>query len=321
MAFAQRTRFTQRMLRNALRLRDWRYGRALTAAGLSPCGLSVAGDALRVHELGISISRDNSSIIPMIPDALLLKRKLGIQFFNAADGVIAVSDDFKLRIDSGEEVFILREILWDGIYDFGMPAKDIVVWDIGMNVGIASLYFATRSFVRAVLGFEPFQPTFNSAKRNLALNPRLALKIKPQNCGIAGRAHAAQAEYLSTWRGSVGVGGIRKDVLDRVRLGGDRITVEGVELLAADCVLRSILKEYPGCSVVAKIDCEGSEYEIIRCLHENRLLGELSAVMLEWHQHGPRELEQTLQDAGFATYSRSPYGEIGMICAAHLRDS
>jgi FkbM family methyltransferase len=317
----QRMRFTQRMLRNALRLRDWRFGRALTVAGVSPRGLSVAGDALRVDELGISISRDNSSLIARIPDAFLLNRELGVQFSNGADGVIAVSDGFKLHIDSGEEVFILREILWEGIYDFGMPAEDIVVWDIGMNVGIASLYFATRSRVRAVLGFEPFQPTFHSAKRNLDLNPTLASKIKPQNCGIAGRAYAVQTEYSSTWKGSVGVGGIRKEVLDLARLGGDQIAVERVELLAADGALRSILKAYPNCSVVAKIDCEGSEYEIIRCLHDSRLLGELSAVMLEWHQHGPRELEQTLQDAGFATFSPSSHGERGMIYAARLRDN
>lgn len=315
MAITAQIRFARTVLRNFMCVHDWQFSRALAVARVSSRGLSVVGDSLRVHYLGISIPRQSSSIVQNIPDALLLRRKLGVRFCNAAEGIVATFGHFKIRITSGEEIFILREIFLHGVYNFGIQSKDIVVWDIGMNVGIASLYFAAHPCVRAVLGYEPFRPTFDAARLNFALNPGLASKITPRNCGIGAQATVTRAEYLSTWKGSIGVGGIREGVRNRPRLDGGEITVENVELAAADCVLRSILDDYPDCTIVAKIDCEGSEYEIIRCLDKKGLLGHLSAIMLEWHQRGPEELERALHHRGFVTYSQSSSDGIGMIYA------
>lgn len=320
-ALTSRLRFSFVLLGNFLRLRSLYHSRSLAAAGVPLQGLSVVGGALRVKELGISISRGSSGLITHLSDAILLNREKRVHFSNVRDTIVASSGDFMVHISSGEEVFILREVLRDGAYNFGLRAENIVVWDIGMNVGIASLYFAARPDVRAVLGFEPFRPTFEAAKENFALNPALSSKIRPYNCGIAGGHRVVSASYLSSWKGSVGVDGIRKDVLERVRLGGDRVTVEKVELVGADCVLKSILEDYPGSSIVAKIDCEGSEYEIMRCLDESNLLGKLSVVMLEWHEHGPQELERILRKRGFSTFSRSLTSKLGLIYAARSRDS
>jgi hypothetical protein len=104
---------------------------------------------------------------------------------------------------------------------------------------------------------------------------------------------------------------------ERVHYSSDAVTVERVELLAADEVLRSIRTEYPGCAVLAKVDCEGSEYEIIRCLHEKGLLSELSIIVMEWHERGPQELATILEESGFVTLSPpSPNnGVTGMLYA------
>lgn len=318
-AAAARLRFSRVVLRNFLRLRNLFYARSLARAGVSSRGLSVVGDKLWVEELGISISRDLAALISHIPDALLLSRGLRVRFSNVRDTIVASSGNFAVHVSSGEDLFILREVLMDGVYNFGLPGEGVVVWDVGMNVGIASLYFAARPDVRAVLGFEPFQPTFEAAKRNFELNPTLSLKIRPHNYGVAGAPRFARASYLSSWKGSVGVDGIRKEVLDRVRLDGGQVTAENVELLGADCVLRSIIKDYPDSAIVAKIDCEGSEYEIIRCLDESNLLGELSVVMLEWHERGPRELERILRSRGFSTFSQLFSSNLGLIYAAKDR--
>jgi FkbM family methyltransferase len=249
---------------------------------------------------------------------LLLRRTLGINFFTSTDGIIAETGGFKLHISTSQGLGILREILWDGVYNFGTAPRDVVVWDIGMNVGTASLYFATRSYVKAVLGFEPFRPNFDLAKRNLALNPELEPKVKPHNFGIAGRAYGTEMEFDPQWNASAGLGGKYTGYRDAAPVTGGSITVEHVELLAADCVLKSILEGYPKCAVVAKIDCEGSEYEIIRCLHEKQLLRELSIIILEWHERGPSELQGILHEAGFCTYSPSPAnGALGKLYAVN----
>jgi FkbM family methyltransferase len=306
MGFPPRLRSGLLLLRNALVLRDWEYGMLLARLGMPPWGFSATQRGLQVRELGILIPRESSSLIPCLGDALCLKRMLGVNFSSSQEGIIATAGRLRFHITSGEELYILREILWDGVYNFGVPLENVVVWDIGMNVGMASLYFASRPNVRAVLGFEPFRPTFDAARRNAALNPELEAKIKLRNFGIAARACSAETEFDPEWKGGVGVNGICERLRKKIHLSGDSLRVERVQLLAADEVLQSIKSDYPECAIVAKIDCEGSEYEIIRCLHEKRLLGELSMMMIEWHDRGPQELETILHPSGFVTFSPAP---------------
>ena len=309
--------FELQVLRSFLVLHDWHYARVITGLGMNPSGLSVTEDGLRVDALDVSIPRDSAWLIPLIELALLLQRTLGVRFCISPGGIIADTGRFKLRIATRQGMEVLREVL-EGVYNFGVAPTDTVVWDIGMNAGTASLYFAARSNVRAVVGFEPFRPTFEAAKSNLAMNPELEPKIKPHNFGIAARSYGMETEFDSLWNASASLCGSMTSLRDRLRLSGTNVTIEHVELLAADRVLMSIVADYPHCAIVAKIDCEGSEYEIIHCLHEKRLLRKLSIVMLEWHKRGPEELQAILHDAGFCTYSASPSnGVTGMLYAVN----
>jgi FkbM family methyltransferase len=286
-------------------LGEWHYGRIVTELGISPAGLLATDNGLHIPELGATIPRDSEWLLNNIRDMFVLRRMAGVSFHSSPDGVLASSEEFRVKISSAEEVYILREILCGGIYNFRSVSDKVVVWDIGMNVGMASLYFAARPYVHAVIGCEPVPPTFQAALANLALNPSLQGKIKPYNFGVAARAYRTSMEYNGAWKANVGLGGLPQGIRDQMRSSSD-VTVESVELHAADHVLRSILAEYPDSAVVAKIDCEGSEYEIVRCLHENRLLQRLSIVILEWHQRGPSELEDMLRDAGFSTHCPLP---------------
>lgn len=316
MGLLKKPRYAWRVVRNAIRLRDWQYGREITARGLSPVGLSVNGRGLHFEELNVTFPRGDESFFIHMKDAALLKRLAGVTFHDSDQGTIASSLGFRAHVSSGEEFYILREILYDGVYNFGTAADNVVVWDIGMNAGFASLYFAARPSVRAVIAFEPFRPTFDAAVRNFELNPDLRAKIKPHNFGVAARSYATTVEYNSTWKGHSSVSGNSGDVREQFHIPDHGLTMEPVELQPADEVLKSILADYPEHAVVAKIDCEGSEYEILRCLYENQLLEKISIVMLEWHQRGPAELQAMLHDSGFSTYSTFPLSsEIGMLYA------
>jgi len=316
MAFRPWLRAALSTSRNALILRDWEYGRLLARLGMFPSGMSATRQGLQVEELGIIIPRETPSLLSGLGDAGVLARSPGVEFSNTREGIIASAGKLRFRITSGEEFYILREILSDGVYNFSVPHDDVVVWDIGMNAGFASLYFASREQVRAVVGFEPFQPTFADAQFNMALNPELAPKIHLRNFGIAAQSGAKDTEFDPEWKGSAGVNGICERLNTRVHISGEERRIEHVQLLAADEVLQSIRSDYPGSPIVAKIDCEGSEYEIIRCLYEKRLLRELSALMIEWHDRGPQELEAMLKASGFATFSPGPAsGQFGMLYA------
>lgn len=67
--------------------------------------------------------------------------------------------------------YLIKEIFEEGAYNFHIPTKkDIIVFDIGMNIGIASLFFAGRANVKKVYSFEPFAPTYEKAVRNFQMN-------------------------------------------------------------------------------------------------------------------------------------------------------
>jgi hypothetical protein len=74
---------------------------------------------------------------------------------------------------------------------------------------------------------------------------------------------------------------------------------ERVTLHAAGEVLRGIRARHPGCAVIAKVDCEGAEYDILAALERDGLLADVSAWMIEWHFKGPEVLQAMLGKAGF----------------------
>jgi hypothetical protein len=67
---------------------------------------------------------------------------------------------------------------------------------------------------------------------------------------------------------------------------------------------------------MAKIDCEGSEYEILDALDQANLLNKFKIVIMEWHEKGPEKLETYLRKNNFTIFSRRPKSKaIGMIYA------
>jgi hypothetical protein len=68
---------------------------------------------------------------------------------------------------------------------------------------------------------------------------------------------------------------------------------------------------------VAKIDCEGAEYEIIDSLYHSGKLNAIEAIMMEWHRDGPDHLLRVLTNAGFTVLScsTSDVARQGMIYA------
>lgn len=246
---------------------------------------------------------------------------------DAAGRLLCAVGDIAAPIEGLEDIWILHEIFVVGIYnliDTVAATRHVVVWDIGMNVGLASLYFAARPQVVAVIGNEPIARTYRAALDRLQLNPAGARKITALNYGVGGSNRTELVDYCDAFRGSVGLYGLVGDVARRqIVLGIDEATTtiskEELPMRAAPDVLNAIRSAHPGLAVVAKIDCEGAEYEILAALAQSGQLHTLAAVMLEWHRDGPDQLVATLEAAGFAVNSvgRSDVAGQGMIYAVH----
>ncbi len=101
------------------------------------------------------------------------------------EGVLASFKDLQLYIETPEEFFIIKEVFIEKDYNL-LSQESFVVFDIGMNIGISSLFFGLKNNVEKIYSFEPVVPTYNQALYNLGLNPRYSNKIEAFNFGLGG---------------------------------------------------------------------------------------------------------------------------------------
>ncbi len=267
------------------------------------------GSTVTLSNLGLSMPVNSFGFLldnyPLARDL----RRIGARFFTENGKLFIDIRGVVLNPTTAEEVFITHEIFFKGIYNFVFPRKCIVV-DVGMNVGIASLFFSSLDNVLKVYSFEPFLPTFEHAKYNLSLNEKLSQNIVPQNIGLGSRSETLVVDYDYANKGQAGVGGttfIRSEL--------EEVERQTIVLKDTAPVMRELLNRHPDTAFALKLDCEGSEYEIVRNLLEHNLLGLFSIVFIEWHQQGPETLLTSLRSSGFTSFFQHTSETIGVIYA------
>src|SRR4030042_989812 len=109
-----------------------------------------------------------------------------------------------LLLETYQDAYVAHEVFLKQLYAF-RTARGAVVLDIGMNVAIASLYFAQMEQVEHIYGYELFEDTYRQALRNLLLNPMLAMKITANNQGVWHTADSRVLEYNYEWKASLGL--------------------------------------------------------------------------------------------------------------------
>ena len=183
---------------------------------------------------------------------------------------------------------ILTEIFISNNYNIHLPEKDSVFIDVGMNVGIASLYFARYEWISKVYGFEPFPDTYQQAIDNFALNDTSVRdKIFPKNIALFNKdeeVEVAIGHEESGWRNIM----CRTEGKQRVNIVCRNASVE----------IGEIVSQNVGKQIILKIDTEGSEFSIFESLQETDILSNISAVMLEYHRN-PEPINKILSVFGF----------------------
>lgn len=214
----------------------------------------------------------------------------------------------RVEITSGSELFIINEILVEKCYNFRLPGSEkVIVMDVGLNVGLASLFFADHDQVERVYSYEPFLLTFRKAEFNLGLNPQLAGKISLHNFGLGLRDETLSVKFdpVNT--------GINSTLLENPKQ--KPAAEEKILVKAAKPVAANIIKDNPGKKILLKIDTEGAEYPIFENLFSERLADNIIAFMVEWHFNGPGDLETKLLQEGFKLNSFTINKNSGLIYA------
>lgn len=225
------------------------------------------------------------------------------------DGVLAHFNDLNLYMESSEEFFIVKEVFVEKDYNL-LSNERFVVFDIGMNIGVSSLFFALNKNVEQIYSFEPVVPTYNQAVYNLELNPTLSHKIEAFNFGLGGSSRVEQVLYNSQAKGNCGIRLESSLVIDK-----DKATAIEINIKDISEILPDLLAKHSGQKKVLKIDCEGAEYEILQKLSDTHLLADIDALLIEWHDKGAQILENILMANDFRIVSRHLTSISGMIYA------
>jgi FkbM family methyltransferase len=153
--------------------------------------------------------------------------------------------------------------------------------DIGANVGMATLWYASQAPNARILAVEPSREAARLLRANIARN------------GLEDRI-IVEAVALGREHGTAVLDTSGATVTGRVRAGGPGLNVPVWTL--SDVLRKHDLERVD----VLKIDCEGSEYDIFEGAvevlpHIARIVGEFDTV----DDRGPSDLKRMLESAGF----------------------
>jgi len=212
--------------------------------------------------------------------------------------IVTTPEGVKIDISNvpHEAMGITKEVFLKKDYAINF-SYDAVLIDIGLNRGIASLFFATYPNIKKIYSFEPFKPTFELAKKNLELNPQLTEKINAFNFGLGKVDITLKLPYMANATGGMST---TYDVCK----GDKNIKKETVIIKDAAKEMTSILEENKDKCIIVKCDCEGAEFEIFERLNEEKLIGNIDVILMEYHFNEPDGLVSILAGNGFVVRTK-----------------
>lgn len=243
----------------------------------------------------------------------------GFQFVFEQNEMFVKINELTIKVETLEELYIINEVFIENMYRIESKS-DYIVFDIGMNVGITSLYFSQFDNIKAIYGFEPFKPTFECANVNVMLNKKYTSKIHLSNVGLSNADKSINLSFDPQNKGNVGIKNV--GIYE-----GDTKQLEQIELKQASTSLQKIINEHPGNKIIVKLDCEGSEYDIIENLESASMLPAFNIFMIEWHKMDGyksrlNNLIASLKKNGFVVFTIGSFdSEIGMIYALNSYSS
>ena len=192
-----------------------------------------------------------------------------------ADGSVVLNiDGVRLYARQLDDLRFVEPIYFRNEYN-AIAGCELCAIDIGMNIGLTTLFLAKKNNVREIYAFEPFEPTFQRAVANLSLNPELARKVSVKNIGLSDKDE--DLTVLLNQEADSGRWSIRGARSGRAAA----ISVRNAATVLGPIIDRAIIQNR---KVLVKVDCEGSEFMIFKALRMSGYLRKISMFMVEWHR-------------------------------------
>lgn len=190
------------------------------------------------------------------------------------------------------DLFILRDVLLAETYKDILPLlpkKNLRILDVGANLGSFTLWLHRQTGVREAFCFEPEIDSFRLLNFNLALNECAAAKAIP--CAIGGETRTAK---LALKASSPGGTSLYADYTTRA-------DARSVSVVSLEEWLRGVAGDFD----LLKMDCEGSEWEIMDKT-DARLFARFPVLLAEVHgdpvhNRPPAEFRRLAEKRGYRT--------------------
>ncbi len=235
------------------------------------------------------------------------------------EGMVATKNGVSMYLEDDNDNRLFNEIFCHNAYNFfpGVQGRPEIVIDIGMNSGIATLYFASMKDVKAVYSFEPFKETYDKAVRNIQINSeQIRGKIKAYNLGLSDRDYES-CEVGFSMDDSTAMR-IDKNTGNENNIASGRVSIRKFSEMFRKIQKEGIETESMPI-VVCKVDCEGSEYPVFKDMEENDLLKQIDLIILETHDGGEQYILSLLKKNGFTYFSNTGERGLGMVYAVNVK--
>ncbi|HJP83481.1 MAG TPA: FkbM family methyltransferase [Fimbriimonadaceae bacterium] len=240
-----------------------------------------------------------------------LHRISNVNFSLNGNDLIANAGKIRAIVNNSCDIKTLHEMFVVQLYNFQLPG-DLVFIDVGMNIGLASLFFHSMHEGYSY-GFELIPDTFAAAEANLDLNVKVSMKHTSYPFGLLN----CDSEFTLAVNPDDTVG---NSLFHRAQQSDCQSDV-AVRVKDAAVAVEEIYSKHPDSTFVLKLDAEGSEYEILDRLFEKDLLSRISLLLLELHprdDRNPESIRSQLRSTNFCwNESIVPSNGCGLLYAYH----
>ncbi len=232
------------------------------------------------------------------------------------------TSDIIFYFNTRNELENLKNIYFEKEYNLVFSnGNQNIIFDIGMNIGAASLYFANLKSVCKVYGVEPFKDTFDVANKNVLSNVKIKDKIELFNYGLDNYNGKSSVTYNPEMSCGMSTNKIHNKLSilqydEWIGLNKEKSYLTEVDIVNAADFIKEKIED--GKNIIIKMDCEGSEYNIMNLLNQKKLIRRINAFIIEWHDFGAEKLEKILQENKFTYLSMEGKDDKGMIYAINL---
>jgi len=175
----------------------------------------------------------------------------------------AFGKNFYFYITSLFDLRILKDVFMDGEYELELKYRPKIVFDIGANVGVSSVYFSLKYPDAEIFAFEPDKNIQEQLRKNI----KQFQNIKLSECAITDR------DGPTSFYSSIG----RSESSSLIERKDKAIEVQEVEGETLD----KAIEIADGNNIdLLKCDAEGGEWSIF---HDSKKLNRIKNVIIEVH--------------------------------------